>query len=114
MTSTPDKIFPKRKAVPIELPHAYITTIDGKQIEAGEQITVDGESGLFKFKYVYLRDGSIVCWGGPSGHERTRSFQPARCHIKKAPRKKPQLSDEQLEVLKERLAKARAMKAEKK
>jgi len=95
------------------LPHSHELVIDGITVEVGQTITIAGEDGLFKFKWVYQPDGSVTVWGGTTGHEQYRSFPLAKVRIKKAPRKRPIYTEEQLEALRERAAKAREAAAQK-
>lgn len=101
-------LFPRRKATPVALPHEYTVRIDNVEIQSGQPIKIQGEAGDFVFKYVYLPDGSVTCWGGPKGHEQFRSFPVARCGVRKAPRKKPQFTEEQIAAMTARLAQHRA------
>jgi hypothetical protein len=54
--------------------------IDGVDIEPGQQIVVENEDGSYYFRYLGT-DGSLTCWGGPSGHGAMRSFRQERCHL---------------------------------
>ena len=59
-----------------------ITTaeVDGQQIEAGQRLIIEGEEGVFAFRYMN-DDGSLTCWGGVNQHESWRSFRSSRCHM---------------------------------
>ena len=98
-----------RTTTRVELPHANTATIDGQQIETGTPITVDGIQGEFIFRYVWLPDGSLACFGGQGQYKEWRNFPPHRCHTIRAKRKwsRPR-SEEELEVMRNRAAVARA------
>lgn len=96
------------------LPHSHDLVIDGITVEVGQMVRIDGEDGVFKFKWVYGPDGSVTVWGGATGHEQFRSFPLTKVRLQKAPRKKPIYTEAQLEALRERAAKAREAAALKK
>lgn len=110
-----ERVFPKRRqSEPPPRPIADHATVDGQVIGRDTELTVTGESGIFKFRYRWLPDGSLTCYGGPAGHEQLRSFLPERCHLIKARRRwTTPRTDDQLEVMRERIAAARTKLAEK-
>lgn len=59
-----------------------ITTaeVDGIPIESGQRLIIEGEEGVFAFRY-QNPDGSLTCWGGVNQHESWRSFRLDRCHM---------------------------------
>lgn len=57
------------------------STINGRDVELGAELSIRGERGRFRFvEHVARADG--VEWlntiGGPAGHETFRSFRPSR------------------------------------
>lgn len=59
---------------------------DGRRLESGREIKIEGEPGSFRFVYVWEPDGSLVCWGPlDSQHAQWRSFRPSR--VKRVHRK---------------------------
>jgi hypothetical protein len=90
------------------LPRESTAIIDGKPIESGTTIIVDGEDGEFVFRYVWTPDGSLACFGGHGQYREWRNFNVSRCHLPKVKRKwKTQRTDEQLTAMRERALKAR-------
>jgi Na+-transporting NADH:ubiquinone oxidoreductase subunit NqrF len=60
--------------------------INNRVIEQGTELSIIGETGRFKFMYVFDRDHSITVYGGKNGHAMFRSFMPnqvSRVHTKK-------------------------------
>jgi hypothetical protein len=97
------------------LPRSPIAHIDGKQIENGTTIIVDGEPGEFTFRYVWTPDGSLACFGGQGQYREWRNFPVSRCHLPKTKRKwKTERSEEQLVAMRERAMKARMARLAKK
>ncbi len=88
--------------------------VDGQTIGHDAELTVEGEQGVFNFRYRWLPDGSLTCYGGPAGHEQLRSFAPERCHLIKTRRRwSTPRTEDQLIVMRERIAAARIKLAEK-
>ena len=89
-------------------PRSPFAEIDGKQIENGTTIVVDGIPGQFVFRYVWLPDGSLACFGGEGQYREWRNFPVSRCHLPKVKRKwKTERTEEQLAAMRERAFKAR-------
>jgi len=61
---------------------------DWATIEPGTPVKVKEERGLFRFRELNKKDGSLLCWGGVTGRERYRSFVPERVSIPPAKRKR--------------------------
>jgi hypothetical protein len=60
--------------------------IHNRIIEQGTELSIIGETGRFKFMYVFDRDNSLTVYGGRNGHAMFRSFMPnrvSRVHTKK-------------------------------
>jgi Na+-transporting NADH:ubiquinone oxidoreductase subunit NqrF len=60
--------------------------IHNRVVEQGTELSVNGESGRFKFLYVNESDGSITVYGGKNGYGMFRSFavdRIRRVHTKK-------------------------------
>jgi hypothetical protein len=51
---------------------------DGRVLTTNQTFRVRNSTGTFKWLGVTGQDGSLTCWGGPSGHEMTRYFKPDR------------------------------------
>lgn len=54
---------------------------NGFALEPGTTLSIHGEKGLFRFCYATVSEGgdvSLTFIGGPSGHEKIRSFRPER------------------------------------
>jgi hypothetical protein len=60
---------------------ADTATIDNTVITADTRVVVEDGEGSFVFRYLWLRDGSLVCWGGVKGHESWRNFPADKCHL---------------------------------
>ena len=48
-----------------------------RHITPGVQVTIERERGTFIVKWID-EDGTLACYGGPSGRERMRAFKPER------------------------------------
>src|SRR4029079_17552339 len=69
------------KAVDVKVPTFPTATLpDGRELTAGMVFTVDGEPGVFRFRYARL--GEITAYGGAITGEKSdhqwRTFRPAR------------------------------------
>jgi hypothetical protein len=53
-----------------------ILKVNGRIIENGTEISVQGEPGRFVFRW--MTGSSLTCWGGRLGHEMYRSFPTSR------------------------------------
>jgi hypothetical protein len=110
-----DRVFPtRRKSEPPPRPIVSFAVVDGQRVEVGTQLVVDGEPGVFSFRYAWLPDKSLAVFGGIAGHEQWRNFPVERCHLPKTRRRwtTPRTED-QLAAMRERIAAARAKLAEK-
>ena len=56
-------------------------TIDNTVITIDTCVVVEDYEGSFVFRYLWLRDGSLTCWGGVKGHESWRNFPADKCHL---------------------------------
>lgn len=59
----------------------YATTINGQEIETGQEVRVVGLHGTFVFQYEWIPDGSFACWD--TKRHRMRAFRPASIQIVK-------------------------------
>lgn len=50
--------------------------VNGRLIEDGTEISIQGEPGRFIFRW--LTGPDLTCWGGKTGHEMYRSFPLSR------------------------------------
>lgn len=48
--------------------------VNGRNLERGTELSITGERGRFTFLKINT-DGSALCWGGPTGHEKMRDFR---------------------------------------
>lgn len=93
------------------LPREPVAEVDGRQIENGQRLIVDGEPGEFEFRYLWKPDGSLACFGGVGQYREWRNFPVSRCHLPKVKRKwRAVRTDEQLAAMRERMTKARQAK----
>jgi len=76
-TMTKHKKFEDVRAVLI----SDSATIDNTVITIDTRVVVEDCEGSFVFRYLWLRDGSLVCWGGVKGHESWRNFPADKCHL---------------------------------
>lgn len=81
------------------------TLPDGTVLQSGDQVDVAGEQGEFKFCYAWR--GEPVFYGGLASHKQYRSFRLDRLGRHK-PKRRRNLSDEQREALRQRMAEVRA------
>lgn len=81
------------------------TLPDGTELAKGDQVKVAGEAGEYRFCYAWK--GQPVFYGGEPSHKQYRSFRLEKLgrHV---PKRKRNLSDEQREALRERMAQVRA------
>lgn len=107
---TPTRHLTRRRACPVDLPHQTTAIIDGKPVEPGQVLRIDGMKGEYRFRYVYLPDGSITVYGGEGQHRKFRAVAPHRCHLPKQKRRRAPMTEEQRIAAVERMAKARAAK----
>ena len=56
-------------------------TVDNTVITPDTRVVVEDDEGSFVFRYLWLRDSSLVCWGGVKGHESWRNFPVSKCHL---------------------------------
>lgn len=74
----------RRRAAALPLPPDWEereeTTINGRTVEPGTELSIRGARGRFRFlKHVTRPERGlewIECWGGPKGCETQRSFRP--------------------------------------
>jgi hypothetical protein len=107
---TPTRSLTRRRACPVDLPHQTTAIIDGKEVQPGQPLKIDGLRGDYQFRYVYTPDGSIAVYGGEGQHRQFRAVAPHRCHVPKQKRRRAPMTEEQRNAAVERMAKARAVR----
>jgi hypothetical protein len=48
--------------------------INGRIVEPGTELSVQGEPGRFVFRW--MTGSYLTCWGGRQGYEKFRTFRP--------------------------------------
>ena len=68
-------------SLPADWQQYETATVNGRHLEPGTEVKIQGERGRFRFMHRVTRDSGVewlTFWGGAKGCEAYRSFRPER------------------------------------